>query len=327
MPPKASPRATARKPPHASKATTIHPAQRKFLFPLFLVGGGFFFYASYHISSAYVQLKQPARGFEKKKVDLTRVYNDTAEGFDNENDRIEYWWGIMKLRQKLLKSAEGHVLESAVGTGRNLEFYDRNRIKSLLMVDRSEGMLGICRDKWDITHRGENWAGRVKFWVGDLEVQEVQKHVVPLVNERQVDDGFDTIVQTMGLCSTEDPEGLLRSLGKLVKDDGKIMLLEHGKSHYDWLNRLLDQTASQHATMHGCWWNRDIGDIVKRSGLEVVQLKRHTLGTTWWVELKRPKEDVQRDVQPPEGVKDLTGLSSPHIGRQPSTKSWWEIWK
>jgi methyltransferase OMS1 len=323
MPPKVSSRAKQQLPTLAPLPAAIHPAQRKFLFPLFLVGGVFFFYASYHISSAYVQLKQPPKAVNEQEVDLTKVYDDTAQGFDDENDRIEYWWGIMKLRQKLLSNAQGHVLESAVGTGRNLEFYDRSRIKTLLMVDRSEGMLGICRKKWDATRRSEDWVGRVKFWVGDLEVQQVQKHVVPLVNDKQVDDGFDTIVQTMGLCSTADPEGLLRNLGKLVKDDGRILLLEHGKSHYDWLNRLLDQTASQHATKHGCWWNRDIGDIVKRSGLEVVELRRHTLGTTWWVELKRRKNAAKLD----EGSSTLGEVSKTPLQQQRVAKSWWEIWR
>ena len=95
------------------------------------------------------------------------------------------------------------------------------------------------------------------------------------------------MIQTMGLCSTSNPSGLLTHLGDLTNPaTGRILLLEHGRSHYDWLNRMLDDSAAAHANKHGCWWNRDIGKIVEESGLEVVKMKRYLLGTTWWVELK-----------------------------------------
>ena len=99
--------------------------------------------------------------------------------------------------------------------------------------------------------------------------------------------GFDTIVQTMGLCSTPQPAQILRNLGSIVKPTGgRILLLEHGRGHYDWLNRILDNRAPGHADQHGCWWNKDIGEIVEESGLEVVEMKRYHFGTTWWFILK-----------------------------------------
>ena len=102
---------------------------------------------------------------------------------------------------------------------------------------------------------------------------------------------FDTILQTMGLCSTANPVQTLQHLGTLVNaDSGRILLLEHGRSHYDWLNRLLDNSAPSHADKFGCWWNKNIGQIVEQSGLEVVRMKRYHFGTTWWFELKRRRD-------------------------------------
>ncbi|KAF2418497.1 S-adenosyl-L-methionine-dependent methyltransferase [Tothia fuscella] len=284
-----------------------------------LAGTIWFTYTSFYFASAYNQLTRlPPDDFDEKSLDIAQIYDNTAQGFDDETDTIEYWWGIRKLRQKLVMQAKGHVLESAAGTGRNINYYDRSKIKTLLMADMSKGMLDICREKWAETHEKEIKAGRVRFWVGDLERPDVEEHIYPEISGKKLDDRFDTIVQSMGLCSTKDPEGLLRNLGKLVKDDGRILLLEHGKSHYDWLNRLLDQSALQHANRHGCWWNRDIGDIVQRSGLEIVKLKRHDLGTTWWVELKK-KDEVK---------KPLT-MAELRLRRkeQQMNKQWWEIWK
>ena len=90
----------------------------------------------------------------------------------------------------------------------------------------------------------------------------------------------------MGLCSDANPVQMLRHFGALVNPDGgRILLLEHGRSHYAWLNRILDASAPSHADKYGCWWNKDIGQIVEESGLEVVEMKRYHLGTTWWFEL------------------------------------------
>ena len=91
----------------------------------------------------------------------------------------------------------------------------------------------------------------------------------------------------MGICSIRNPSAVLAHLGSITKPStGQILLLEHGRSYYGWLNRILDKTAAAHADKHGCWWNRDIGKIIEDSGLEPVKIRRYHLGTTWWVELK-----------------------------------------
>lgn len=101
---------------------------------------------------------------------------------------------------------------------------------------------------------------------------------------------YDTVIQSMGLCSHRSPVDLLRNLGKLCKrDSGKIILLEHGRSHYEWLNNILDSLAPEHAERWGCWWNRDVEGIVKESGLVVEKVSRYHFGTTYWIEA-RPAE-------------------------------------
>lgn len=117
--------------------------------------------------------------------------------------------------------------------------------------------------------------------------------------------GFDTVLQTMGLCSTTDPVKLLQHLASITKADGQILLLEHGRGYFNWLNRILDKDAAKHADRYGCWWNKDIGQIVAESGLEVVKLKRYHFGTTWWVEL-RPTPRLNTDRQA-TGARDISG--------------------
>jgi hypothetical protein len=88
-------------------------------------------------------------------------------------------------------------------------------------------------------------------------------------------------VDTFGLCSFEDPVAALQEMERVAKDDGQILLLEHGRSHYDWLNSILDKNSHRHTARWGCIWNRDIEALVRSAGLEVVSLSRWHFGTTY----------------------------------------------
>lgn len=212
----------------------------------------------------------------------------------------------MRLRRKLVKQARGDVLESAAGTGRNGEFYIAENIKTLTFIDASKPMLALCRKKWIETHpfsltppdpskkqeikaaKRDPWTPSkpVQFLVYNLERSNLKPPTHPTRGP-----GYDTIIQTMGLCSTTQPNALLTSLSTLLRPGGRILLLEHGKSHYEWLNVVLTNSAPGHAARFGCWWNKDIGQICKDSGLEIIEIKRPgwwNLGTTWWVELRKP---------------------------------------
>ena len=133
----------------------------------------------------------------------------------------------------------------------------------------------------------------------------------------------DTVIQTMGLCSTPEPVKLLQNIEACANEDGQILLLEHGKSHYEWLNSMLDKTAPAHADEHGCWWNKDIGKIVEDSGLDIVNIKRYNFGTTWWLELK-PRKGLRKklaetfaDPQPADARPEVPVTEKP----------WWSIWR
>lgn len=43
------------------------------------------------------------------------------------------------------------------------------------------------------------------------------------------DNSFDTVVDTFGLCSYNDPIKVLHEMKRVCKKDGKIILIEHGK--------------------------------------------------------------------------------------------------
>ena len=61
------------------------------------------------------------------------------------------------------------------------------------------------------------------------------------------DASFDAVIDTFGLCSVEHPEAVLREMQRVCKPDGKIILLEHGRGYYDFINSLLDDGAHKYA--------------------------------------------------------------------------------
>lgn len=64
----------------------------------------------------------------------------TASAFDREQDWNEWIMGITGLRKLMGGLARGHVLEVAVGTGRNIEYMDWDEIKSTAPRPADEGV-------------------------------------------------------------------------------------------------------------------------------------------------------------------------------------------
>lgn len=214
-------------------------------------------------------------------ADTSAVYNSTAPTFDASVSFTERFTGIDRLRKNLVSKAHGHVLETSVGTGRNASFIVMRKVKSLTFVDQSAEMIAVAREKFYALH--PDYKSAV------FHIQSALKPL-PLIPSPRPPPPYDTIIQTMGLCSIPQPSLLLTHLGTLLKPgSGRILLLEHGRSHYSWVNWVLDRTAGQHAIKHGCWWNRDIGRIVEDSGLVVAKVERKHLGTMWVLELRRDR--------------------------------------
>merc|ERR1712113_127623 len=94
------------------------------------------------------------------------------------------------------------------------------------------------------------------------------------------DATFDTVVDTFGICSFEAPVEALREMRRVLKDDGQILLLEHGASNWELVQGLLNGGSQRHVEKYGCYPNRDITRLVKEAGLHIVVDERKHFGTT-----------------------------------------------
>ncbi|CAA17784.1 Methyltransferase [Schizosaccharomyces pombe] len=195
------------------------------------------------------------------------IYNQIADKYSRKITREEIFSGIYFLRYFLLRNAKGDVLEVGSGPGTNFPFYKWKKINTLTLVEPAEKMREIADAR-------------------------AKKKVPPNVLYRQFADlrqlppnqSYDTIIQTFCICSQEKAVEQLNNYRSLLRSDGRILLIEHGKGKYKFLNRILNAYAESHYESWGCVWNRDIEQLLEDSELTIDSCKRFNFGTTYVIE-------------------------------------------
>ena len=183
---------------------------------------------------------------EAKYTRMSRMYNFFE--FFPENIMFKRW------RRRVLQQPQGKVLEIGVGTGKNLPYYDYSKV-DLTAIDISQGMLLYA----------ENLAKKNNYPV-KLKLASAQK--LPFK-----DNTFDYIVCTFVLCSVPDPVQALKEMKRVLKKDGKIILLEHVLSKNKLFSTLENLFNPLTTRMMGVHINRDTPWNIKKSGLKLVKEK------------------------------------------------------
>ena len=191
------------------------------------------------------------------------IYNEVAKYFDKATNSDEFLMGMNILRRVLISNAHGKTLEIGTGTCKNLKYYKLRKLESLYLTDYSINMLDEAKIK--VEKHFTSW----KYWLNPIPIQLEQVDATKLPYP---DNYFDTLVSTFTLCSFDDPQVALKEFKRVLKENGTLLLLEHGLSckdtpkpntlKYDYINRFLNKKANIHYSNWGCKWNRDIGDIV-----------------------------------------------------------------
>ncbi len=208
----------------------------------------------------------------------------------------EVMMGLNLIRWWYIRKATGKVLELACGTGRNFSYYSMKQCDSITAIDSVKDMVTISQNKILETKDMEKLS----------KIQIKQMSVTDIASKFQ-ENTFDTVVDTFGLCSYDNPIQVLNDIAKILKkphnalasrgneDDkqrpfdaahayGKVIFIEHGQSHYQWLNNIIHNGAKEHARRWGCIWNLPIEDLVQQSNLKIVNISRFHFGTTYVIE-------------------------------------------
>lgn len=171
-------------------------------------------------------------------------------------------------RSWICTRAAGDVLEIAVGTGRNLPYYDRG--VRLVGIDISAGMLAIARERLASVGRE-----------ADLRLGDAQSLDLPSAS-------FDTVVSTLSMCSIPDERAAIAEAARVLRPGGQFLLLEHVGSPQRAvraIQRVLDPVAVRCMCDHLL---REPVDGLRAVGLEVERVERSKLGIIERVIARKP---------------------------------------
>lgn len=202
-------------------------------------------------------------GVQLTAREISRKYDAFARWYDWV-EGIPDLLGVRGLRRLVLGRARGRVLEVAVGTGKNLLYYPPDC--RIIAVDLSGEMLSVARK------RAEKLSMDVSFLLADAEA-------LPFSAK-----SFDTVVSSLSTCTFPHPVITLREMARVCRTDGKILLLEHGRSEREWIGRWQDRWEDRFAKQHGCHWNREPLELVCQAGLNIVEAQRVFLGIFYNIE-------------------------------------------
>ena len=195
-----------------------------------------------------------------EKYDRFARWYDWLEGIPN-------LFGLSRLRRVLLRRVSGNVLEIAVGTGKNLSYYPPDC--RIVALDVSSEMLKVAQS------REAKRSMHVSFLVADAEA-------LPFP-----DESFDTVVSSLSTCTFPNPVAALGEMARVSRPEGRVLLLEHGRSDRERLGRWQDRHEDQFAKPLGCHWNREPLDMVRKAGLKVNSTRRLFFGIFHQIEAAR----------------------------------------
>nr|WP_206052626.1 MULTISPECIES: bifunctional demethylmenaquinone methyltransferase/2-methoxy-6-polyprenyl-1,4-benzoquinol methylase UbiE [Neptunomonas] len=166
---------------------------------------------------------------EDKVSHVADVFHSVAGKYDLMNDLMS--GGIHRLWKKLTieqsGARRGHsILDIAGGTGDLTMRFSRivGADGKVVLADINDSMLKVGRDK--LMNKGV--AGNVEFVQANAEC-------LPFP-----DNTFDVITIAFGLRNVTDKDAALRSMARVLKPGGKVMVLEFSKTDNPALTKLYD---------------------------------------------------------------------------------------
>ena len=176
--------------------------------------------------------------------------------------------GMAGRRSALLSRATGRVLELGAGTGLNLPHYP-DHLDELVLTEPSPPM--IAR----LERRAKRSQVPTNVMVADAEQLPFE------------DDGFDTVVSTLVLCTVDDPKRTIEEIARVLRPGGRLLFLEHVRADTPMLARWQDRLHRPwHAFAAGCNANRPTVDMLQDSPLRVAKVERDRW--KWMPALVRP---------------------------------------
>lgn len=180
------------------------------------------------------------------------------------NERIYPWLvsalgdpkPIQEVRQRIVPSAVGTVLEIGVGPGVNFAHYDPLKVSGVYALEPNPGMIRLAKENRQ----------RTKV---NIEFLDLPGERIPLE-----DSSVDTVVSTFTMCTIPGVVDAIRGVRRVLKPNGKFIFFEHGLAPDPWTQRW--QRWSEpipHWLFEGCHVTRDIPSLISKGGFQIDQIE------------------------------------------------------
>ncbi|SDQ90281.1 class I SAM-dependent methyltransferase [Natronobacterium texcoconense] len=161
-------------------------------------------------------------------------------------------------RRRQFAQADGRVLDVACGAGSNFRYL--SEATEIVGIDVSEPLLEQARAELDALERGGT--------VAQMDAQDLEFD----------DDSFDTVISSFSTCTFPDQVAALREMQRVCRPDGRILLLEHGRSDSALVARYQEWRADSHYERSGCRLTQEPLEVVRRAGLSVDDVETAQFG-------------------------------------------------
>lgn len=194
-------------------------------------------------------------------------YLKWSEGFAAAYDRFMFFIEkryLASRRTRLLSGLSGRIFEGGVGTGVNFKYY-KDQI-TLIGIEPSPYMLARAEKRRDITI----FPDRILLHNLGCGSPEVEALIEPA--------SLDVVVSTLVLCTIPDPVKALSNFHRMLKPGGRLIVLEHIRSHsrigaaiQDAFNPVWEKAAE------GCQLNRPTDRLIAEAGFRALREERFRL--------------------------------------------------
>ena len=201
---------------------------------------------------------------------ITHLLSGDAIRVDS-NEHFEGSRNCALARKRVAQQARGSVLEIGIGTGeKSIPQLEKNsHVTRITGIDIHPISLDVCKETFTSPSKP------VTLVLGRAEA-------LPFAT-----NSFDSVISQFSLCAMDDPVEALREMARVAKN--RIIILEHGLSYWRIIRWLGFWTSlfpdPQHPWSYGCYQDRDVLDIVKKSGVKIRKMQTSSLGHVYLISL------------------------------------------
>jgi len=208
----------------------------------------------------------PARDPVGERPKSLADIRDAYEGYADWIARFEWLDRLFtgRHRRRRFGDAAGRVLDVACGTGTNFRYLPDGI--DLVGIDISPAMLERAADELD----------RLPL---DGRLQQMDAQALDFD-----DDSFDTVISALSTCTFPDPVAALNEMARVCEPDGRVLLVEHGRSDNELLARYQEWRADAKYAQAGCRVTQEPPEIADRADLDVEAVETAQFGRLTTIE-------------------------------------------